>query len=395
MLNAPNQPYGTSQLGKLIGDYPGSPRRYLDIVMGCLLLAFAYTNATGAFGFYVDFYGTGQAVSTIFFALCGGYAFVDFYINQRGAHARVYEHGFAITRGDTTTSYPWENIAAIQHWVRTQRLFYFIPISRSRYAVVVMKGGQKIELAPWLFSNANILDQTIQRMWKQAPVWQQAMPSAATAIPAYPAPPLPAPTAVPQIAASASPPPLGTPGVIQWGSDTLPPPSLLPPDAPPSGMPPAATLPPVDAPPVVPPPGIPLPDALTSFSAPADPFAQAIATVAPTPSAPPSSRVQYTDIAVGAGPVAQAGQRVSIHYTGWLTNGMKFDSSIDRGPPLQFVLGSGEVLAGLDQGVVGMRVGGKRRLTIPPELAYGAAGAGDAIPPGATLIFEIDLMSAL
>jgi FKBP-type peptidyl-prolyl cis-trans isomerase len=82
-----------------------------------------------------------------------------------------------------------------------------------------------------------------------------------------------------------------------------------------------------------------------------------------------------------------------MHYTGWLENGTKFDSTLDRGQPIVFVLGHGEVIAGWEQGVVGMQVGGKRRLTIPPALAYGASGAGDTIPPNAALIFEVELLA--
>jgi FKBP-type peptidyl-prolyl cis-trans isomerase FkpA len=98
------------------------------------------------------------------------------------------------------------------------------------------------------------------------------------------------------------------------------------------------------------------------------------------------------ELAVGAGAGAASGQQVHVHYTGWLTDGKKFDSSLDRGSPLQFVLGRGQVIAGWDQGIAGMQVGGKRRLTIPPELAYGARGFPGAIPPNATLVFEVELV---
>jgi FKBP-type peptidyl-prolyl cis-trans isomerase len=84
--------------------------------------------------------------------------------------------------------------------------------------------------------------------------------------------------------------------------------------------------------------------------------------------------------------------RVRVHYTGWLTDGTKFDSSLDRGQPFRFVLGEGQVVQGWDEGVEGMRVGGRRKLTIPPNLGYGEAGAGGVIPPNATLIFEIELV---
>lgn len=99
------------------------------------------------------------------------------------------------------------------------------------------------------------------------------------------------------------------------------------------------------------------------------------------------------DMAIGTGAEAKAGQRVRVHYTGRLVDGKKFDSSLDRGDPFGFKLGAGEVIKGWDQGVVGMKVGGKRKLTIPPELAYGDRGFPGAIPPGATLVFEVELIS--
>jgi FKBP-type peptidyl-prolyl cis-trans isomerase len=98
------------------------------------------------------------------------------------------------------------------------------------------------------------------------------------------------------------------------------------------------------------------------------------------------------DIQIGSGAEAQSGQQVSVHYTGWLTNGTKFDSSVDRGKPFGFRLGAGMVIQGWDQGVAGMKVGGKRKLTIPPGLGYGARGAAGVIPPNATLIFEVELL---
>lgn len=101
--------------------------------------------------------------------------------------------------------------------------------------------------------------------------------------------------------------------------------------------------------------------------------------------------LQYIEIEEGAGEVAQAGRTVSVHYTGWLTDGRKFDSSRDRGQPFQFNLGGGQVIRGWDQGVAGMRVGGRRRLVIPPELGYGSRGVGP-IPPGATLLFNVELL---
>jgi FKBP-type peptidyl-prolyl cis-trans isomerase FkpA len=98
------------------------------------------------------------------------------------------------------------------------------------------------------------------------------------------------------------------------------------------------------------------------------------------------------DLVVGQGDAAQAGQRVSVHYTGWLTDGQKFDSSKDRNEPFDFPLGRGHVIAGWDEGVAGMQVGGSRKLTIPPHLGYGARGAGGVIPPNATLVFEVELL---
>ena len=94
----------------------------------------------------------------------------------------------------------------------------------------------------------------------------------------------------------------------------------------------------------------------------------------------------------GTGTEAKAGATVSVHYTGTLTDGKKFDSSLDRGSPFSFVLGRGQVIQGWDQGVAGMKVGGKRKLTIPPELAYGARGFPPVIPPNSTLVFEVELL---
>lgn len=105
-----------------------------------------------------------------------------------------------------------------------------------------------------------------------------------------------------------------------------------------------------------------------------------------------TSGLQYEDIKVGSGATAKAGNRVSVHYTGWLTDGRKFDSSKDRNEPFDFNLGAGQVIKGWDEGVQGMQVGGIRKLTIPAALGYGARGAGGVIPPNATLIFEVEFL---
>jgi FKBP-type peptidyl-prolyl cis-trans isomerase len=105
-----------------------------------------------------------------------------------------------------------------------------------------------------------------------------------------------------------------------------------------------------------------------------------------------ASGLQYWDIVVGTGATAGAGNPVTVHYTGWLASGEKFDSSVDRGQPFSFPLGAGQVIKGWDEGVAGMKVGGKRQLRIPPELGYGARGAGGVIPPNATLIFDVELL---
>jgi FKBP-type peptidyl-prolyl cis-trans isomerase len=105
-----------------------------------------------------------------------------------------------------------------------------------------------------------------------------------------------------------------------------------------------------------------------------------------------ASGLQYIDLSLGTGATAQAGQTVSVHYSGWLENGQPFDSSVDRGQPFSFPLGAGRVIKGWDEGVQGMKVGGKRKLIIPAHLGYGARGAGNAIPPQATLIFEVELL---
>jgi FKBP-type peptidyl-prolyl cis-trans isomerase len=105
-----------------------------------------------------------------------------------------------------------------------------------------------------------------------------------------------------------------------------------------------------------------------------------------------TSGLEYWDIKKGSGKLAEKGKKVSVHYTGWLTNGKEFDSSRDAGEPIQFNLGTGEVIKGWDEGIAGMKVGGKRQLRISPALGYGARGAGSAIPPNATLVFDVELM---
>lgn len=102
--------------------------------------------------------------------------------------------------------------------------------------------------------------------------------------------------------------------------------------------------------------------------------------------------LQIEDLVLGSGAEAKKNAEITVHYTGWLSDGTKFDSSIDRGQPLSFALGQGRVIQGWEQGFDGMKVGGKRKLTIPPELAYGSRGAGGVIPPNATLVFEVELL---
>lgn len=104
------------------------------------------------------------------------------------------------------------------------------------------------------------------------------------------------------------------------------------------------------------------------------------------------SGLEIEDQIVGEGEEAVAGQTVEVHYTGWLTDGTKFDSSLDRNQTFSFKLGAGQVIAGWDQGVAGMRIGGTRKLTIPPDMGYGERGAGGVIPPNATLVFKVELI---
>lgn len=105
------------------------------------------------------------------------------------------------------------------------------------------------------------------------------------------------------------------------------------------------------------------------------------------------SGLKYEDLAVGTGPAAKVGDTVAVHYTGTLEDGTKFDSSVDRGEPLEFTLGQGRVIPGWEEGIQGMQVGGKRKLTVPPDLGYGASGYPPVIPANATLIFDVELVS--
>ncbi len=104
------------------------------------------------------------------------------------------------------------------------------------------------------------------------------------------------------------------------------------------------------------------------------------------------SGLKYIDVEVGEGPAAVSGKEVTVHYTGTFPNGKKFDSSVDRDEPFTFQLGAGRVIKGWDEGVAGMRIGGKRKLIIPPELGYGKRGAGSVIPPDAVLHFDVELL---
>jgi FKBP-type peptidyl-prolyl cis-trans isomerase len=126
------------------------------------------------------------------------------------------------------------------------------------------------------------------------------------------------------------------------------------------------------------------PAAKTAAKAPAKPKANKVVTTA--------SGLKYEVLKKGKGATATAGHMVTVHYTGWLTNGTKFDSSVDRGQPFQFNLGAHQVIQGWDEGVAGMKIGEKRKLTIPSSLGYGAQGAGGVIPPNSTLIFDVELL---
>jgi len=133
--------------------------------------------------------------------------------------------------------------------------------------------------------------------------------------------------------------------------------------------------------------------ATTSESAPAPAPAAAESPSAGGQEVTMPNGLKYLDLVVGSGAVAETGKSVSVHYTGWLTDNTKVDSSVDRGQPYAFILGAGEVIRGWDEGVKGMRVGGKRKLTIPPDLGYGAnPRPGGPIPPNATLVFDVELL---
>jgi peptidylprolyl isomerase len=130
-------------------------------------------------------------------------------------------------------------------------------------------------------------------------------------------------------------------------------------------------------------------DAPPAGSQPASPQAGAAAKAAGvvTPSG-----LRYEDLVPGSGPSPSPGRKVTVHYTGWLQDGTKFDSSLDRNEPFVFTVGAGQVIPGWDEGVMTMKVGGKRKLTVPPQLGYGAAGAGGVIPPNAVLVFDVLLL---
>jgi peptidylprolyl isomerase len=122
-------------------------------------------------------------------------------------------------------------------------------------------------------------------------------------------------------------------------------------------------------------------------------FAALLAACGDNTATTPPSGLKFVDTVVGTGAQPQKGQTVTVHYSGYLVDGKKFDSSVDRGQPFSFVLGVGQVIKGWDEGVATMKVGGKRKLTIPPELGYGPSGSPPVIPPNAVLIFDVELLS--
>ncbi|MGH2410301.1 MAG: hypothetical protein ACRDGS_08050, partial [Chloroflexota bacterium] len=254
-------------LGALVGEFPGSSRRYLDFLGGAVVIAVALANANGVFGSIVTLDGTSQTLTatTVLFVLLGLACFGDFFFRLRGLHAWLYQYGFAIRRGYTTTAYRMEDIAAIQTWVKTVSFLYIIPISRSRYTALVMKSGEKIKLPPWYYSDANRLSQSIRQMWSQSAAQRKGMPAAPQAlatttvqppVPLYALPsgslgwvspsaiqPMAAPTAPPM----GVPPPVPQPGMAAYSQP------YGPPYSPPPVMPmPAPTAPPYAPPMMVP-----------------------------------------------------------------------------------------------------------------------------------------------
>lgn len=136
-------------------------------------------------------------------------------------------------------------------------------------------------------------------------------------------------------------------------------------------------------------------EATTTAAKPAAEPTEAKPAAPAAPAADPDAKLESQDLVVGKGAEAKAGDTIRVHYVGTLTNGDQFDASRPRGEPFQFELGKGRVIKGWDEGVVGMKVGGKRKLTIPPHLGYGERGAGAKIPPNSTLVFEVELLEVV